>query len=94
MKLFRWIIVGGVFLSMVPLLCLVFSATLASLLGCTVNEADIHPCHVLGVSIGPVLYALSVMGWLMIVSLPLGTVILLTWLGVESVRLVRKQIAR
>jgi hypothetical protein len=85
---------GGLFLSIVPLLSLVFSGTTASLLGCTVNEADVHPCHLLGISIGPILYALSVMGWLMIVSLPLGAVVLLTWLGVESVRLVRKQIAR
>ena len=94
LKTFRWIIGGLLFASSVPVLSLALAATLSKLLGCTLNEADIHPCYVLGISIGPLLYGLSIMGWLMILSLPLGAVVSLTWIGAESVWFVRKRMAR
>ena len=94
MKAFRWIVGSLLFASSLPVLSLLLAGTLAKMFGCTLNEADVHPCYVFGVSIGPFLYSLSVMGWFMILSLPLGVAVLITWIGVESVWLVRKRIAR
>ena len=93
MKLFRWIIGSLVAACSLPVISLLLAGTLAKLLGCTLNEADVHPCHIVGVQIGPFLYALSALGWLMILSLPLGAVALVTWIGTESVWFVRKRIA-
>jgi hypothetical protein len=93
-KAFRFIIGGLLFACSLPLFSVLMAATLAKMFGCTLNEADVHPCYVLGVSIGPFLYALSVMGWFMILSLPLGVTVSITWIGTESVWFVRKRIAR
>ena len=94
MKSFRWIIGGLLLACSLPLLSLLLAGILAKLLGCTLNEADVHPCQILGVPIGTLLYSLSTLGWLMILSLPLGAVALVTWIGTESVWLVRKRSAR
>ena len=94
MKPFRWIIGYLLFACSLPLLSLLLAGTLAKLLGCTLREADVHPCYILGVSIGPLLYTLSTVGWLMIVTLPFGAVVLVTWIGTESVWFVRKRIER
>jgi hypothetical protein len=90
-KTFRWIIGSLLLACSLPLCGLLLAGTLANVLGCTLNEADVHPCSILGVPIGPVLYALSALGWLMILSLPLGAVALVTWIGAESVGFVRKR---
>jgi hypothetical protein len=90
-KLFRWIIGSLILACSLPLCSLLLAGTLANLLGCTLNEADVHPCTIVGVPIGSLLYALSAIGWLMIVTLPLGAVGLVTWIGTESVWFVRKR---
>ena len=45
--------------------------------GCQVDEANAHPCMVLGHDIGGLLYDLGVMGWLMLVTIPTGAFALL-----------------
>ena len=94
MKPFRWIIGTLLLACSLPLFSLLLAGTLSKLLGCTLSEADVHSCHLLGVPLGPLLYTLSTLGWLMILTLPLGTVVLVTWIGTESVWFVRKRIAR
>ena len=59
MKLFRWIMGGILVLCSVPLLCVLVAGTVAKLLGCTVNESEVHPCYILGVSIGRLLTVLG-----------------------------------
>jgi hypothetical protein len=93
-KPFRWIVGSLLLACSLPLCSLLLAGAVASLLGCTLNEANDHPCFILGVPIGPALYALATMGWLMIVTLPLGAVALITWIGTESLWFVRKRMAR
>jgi len=93
MKQFRWIM--AVFCFWQPaVLSVVVAGALANVLGCKVDEGSIHPCHLFGISIGPLLYELGVLGWLMLASLPLGAFALVIWIVVESVRLVRKHRAK
>lgn len=82
------------FLCSLPVLSVLVAGTAAKLLGCTLNEGDIHPCYLLGVPIGGLLYVLGVLGWLMMVSLPLAALLILVWIAVESVRFIRKRKAR
>jgi len=60
-----------------PLLCVLTCATIARRYGCQVDEANAHPCIVLGRDIGGLLYDLGVMGWLMLVTIPTGAFALL-----------------
>lgn len=62
-----------------PVLSVAASSGIASAYGCKLNEADAHPCIVLGMNIGELLYSLFVLGWLMLVTLPLGAIALLIW---------------
>ena len=41
----------------------VFSRLHRSLLGCDLNEASVHPCPLLGVNVGPLLYAMGLAVW-------------------------------
>jgi hypothetical protein len=45
---------------------------IASGLGCELNEAQLHPCYVLGQNIDELLYNLFTLGWLSLVTLPLA----------------------
>ena len=94
MKPFRWIVGGLLFACSLPLCGLLLAGVIAKLPGCTLNEADVHPCNIVGVPIGPLLYALSTMGWLMILTVPLAAIAIVTWIGTESVWFVRKRTVR
>ena len=60
------------------------AVTLAQLIadanGCRVDEGSVHPCIVGGQDLGETLYTLGVLGWLMLVTLPLGFGALIVWL--------------
>lgn len=77
-----YIIIGLLLLlaTIFPLLSVIFASTVANTHGCILNEADIHPCIVLGADWGGALYGFGVLGWLMLATLPLGSVALLAWL--------------
>ncbi|KKB76304.1 hypothetical protein VW29_21010 [Devosia limi DSM 17137] len=62
-----------------PVLSVCFTYLVAEATGCVVNEAGINPCLVLGQDIGGVLYTTGVMGWFMLVTLPLGGGALIVW---------------
>ena len=94
MKPFRWIAGFLVLACSLPLFSLLPRAALAKLLGCALSEADVQPCSILGVSIGPLLYTLSTAAWLMILTLPLGAVVLVAWIGSGSVGFVHKRVER
>jgi hypothetical protein len=58
-------------------LVLAFSAGgIALAAGCTLNESGAHPCRVFGSDIGETLYAMGVMGFLAIATIPTGMVLL------------------
>ncbi|MET7241837.1 hypothetical protein ABZT49_00555 [Methylobacterium sp. EM32] len=53
-----------------PFLLLLLSLAIARLTGCEVNEGRANPCRIAGLDIGGALYAMMVMGWLVLPLLP------------------------
>ncbi len=74
----RVIVLLGVVIVWTPFLLLVLAMLLARLTGSEVNEARAHPCRVVGIDLGGTLYAMMMMGWLLI---PLMPFMVLTLLG-------------
>ena len=63
-----------------PIASVILCATIASALGCKVDEGSVHPCIVKGHDYGELLYSLGVMGWFMLVTIPGGLVAFVSWL--------------
>ena len=63
---------GIAFLAVLPVLCARLGMALASALGCQLDEGNAHPCIAYGIDLGPLLYALFIMFWLAIGTIPLG----------------------
>ena len=62
-----------------PLMSVVIAGTVASWNGCTLHEGFVNPCVVNGRDIGETLYAMGVMGWFMLATLPLGAIAFVVW---------------
>ncbi|MEW6422889.1 MAG: hypothetical protein AB1511_14395 [Deinococcota bacterium] len=67
-----------------PLLSALFAAAVASANGCALDEGSIHPCVIAGWDAGRLLYSFGVLGWLELLTLPLGAAagaaVLVVWL--------------
>jgi hypothetical protein len=63
-----------------PILSVYFTYLVADAHGCTVNEASVHPCMVMGSDWGDLLYFTGMMGWFMLATIPLGGGALIVWL--------------
>ena len=61
-----------------PVVGVVWSSWFAERHGCTLNEAGVHPCVVNGHDWGPELGAAFLAGWLGLITLPLGALLLVT----------------
>jgi hypothetical protein len=73
-------VVGFVLLlaiTLAPVISVVFASVIANANGCVVDEGSVHPCLIAGSDWGETLYTLGVLGWLMLVTLPVGSVALL-----------------
>ena len=55
-------------------------AAVANAYGCKVDEGSMHPCIINGQDYGQLLYTLGVLGWLMLVTLPVGLFAFVVWL--------------
>lgn len=55
-----------------PLLGVMWVGAVAEANGCQVDEGSVHSCIVDGRDMGQTLYTVGVMGWLMLVTIPLG----------------------
>jgi len=68
-----------------PLLGVLVASAVAGAFGCRLDEAGSYPCMVAGVDVGGLLSTLFVLGWLMLLTLPLGAVLgvagLAAWLA-------------
>ncbi len=73
----------------VPALLFAAGLGLAHLTGCRVDEANTYPCPLAGFDVGGLLYALLMMGWLLIPLLPFMALTLLLVLGLGLAALVR-----
>lgn len=65
-----------------PILCVLLCTLIANTLGCQVDEGNVHPCNCLGVDIGGPLYALGMMGWFALITLPTGVLALIVYFAV------------
>jgi hypothetical protein len=73
-----------------PFLSLVAGLFLAGYTGCQVDEGSVHPCPVGGFDLGPMLYDMTVAGWLMIAALPFMLLTALAWAGLALAWVVRR----
>jgi len=74
-KRFPWIVywiflVLIVLLALAPVGSVVACGIIANAHGCRVDEGSVHPCIIVGHDYGQLLYALGVLSWLMLVTLP------------------------
>jgi hypothetical protein len=60
-----------------PLSISLAAYSIAGALNCTLNEANYHSCVFLGLDIGGVLYPMGSFGFLGIITMPVGLVIIL-----------------
>jgi hypothetical protein len=70
-----------------PMASVMIAGSIAGSHGCVLHEGFVNPCIVDGKDIGETLYAMGMMGWLMIATIPAGLVALLIWLVVAIVML-------
>jgi hypothetical protein len=73
-----------------PLIGALAAGGVAGALGCPLDEGSVHPCPFLGRDLGEALYAFGVLGWLSVLTIPAGFVLLLIWLIVAIVLIVRR----
>src|SRR5437763_729624 len=101
MRKFPWVIYFVVLVligivAMSPVASVIVAGWIANTHGCRLDEGSVHPCVIGGKDYGQLLYALGVLGWLMLVTLPAGLVVAIIWLLVLLVHLsrFRKRLAR
>jgi hypothetical protein len=76
-KIYLWILLYMV----APILSVVVAATIAKATGSRLDEGDSHPCFVLGIDIGGLLYDMGVAGLFALITIPTGLIaIVVTYL--------------
>ena len=84
------LILGGIVaVATAPVISVAIASGIASANGCKLNEADAHPCVLLGIDWGEILYGMFVMAWLAIATIPLGALALMLWIVTAIVMYVR-----
>lgn len=63
-----------------PAASVYFTYLIADANDCRVDEGSVHPCLINGQDWGGTLYAMGVMGWFMLGTIPLGVFGLLGWM--------------
>ena len=76
-----------------PIVSVIVAGSIASWNGCTLHEGFANPCVVGGKDLGGTLYAMGVMGWFMIATIPLGAISGLLW-TITWIILKRRRMAR
>ena len=67
---------------------------LALLIGCDLNEASVHPCPLLGVNIGPLLYGMGLAVWFVSLTVLAGLLALVVLVIIFIVRTLRARRAK
>jgi hypothetical protein len=79
--IFYWIVLVFIVLfAFAPIGSVMTCAWIANSHGCKVDEGSVHPCIIDGKDYGQLLYALGVLGWLMLVTIPGGLFAFVIWL--------------
>jgi len=87
------ILLGYIIIALItlgPLLITLLGGAAASLLGCTISEVGPQECLVLSVDIGWLFYAMGVIGWLFIITVPLGVLLFVLWTVMTVFMMTRK----
>jgi len=84
-KAFPWriyilLLVAIAAIALAPVGSVVIGSWIANSHGCRVDEGSVHPCVIGGKDYGNALYTMGVLGWLMIITLPLGFFAFMAWL--------------
>lgn len=78
-----WIVLAIILLvALAPVISVIITGSIADANSCALDEGSVHPCIVNGEDIGSTLYAMGVMGWFMLATIPLGAGALLVWVVV------------
>ncbi len=64
-----------------PVVSVLIAGGIATLGGCELNEGFVNPCVFFGVDLGGLLYGMGVMGWFMLLSLPMGALAGAVWIA-------------
>jgi hypothetical protein len=59
-------------LTLAPVLSVLAAYAIASVNDCTLHEGFVNPCLIAGVDLGSGLYTMGVLGWLGLITLPIG----------------------
>lgn len=62
----------GIFIAVSPIIPVLTAGVIAGIFSCPLDEGSVHPCIIAGYDMGDTLYAMGVMGWGMLATLPLG----------------------
>ncbi len=86
-KRFPWILYWTVLailllVALAPVGAVAACGSIANAHGCKVDEGSVHPCMINGKDYGQLLYTLGVLGWLMLVTLPVGALAVMIWLSI------------
>jgi hypothetical protein len=82
MRNVRSLLIGYAVIAMLtgwPVVLATVAGVTASLYGCTLNEAGVHPCVVAGRDVGPTLYSMGMTAWFLIALIPLGAIAATGW---------------
>lgn len=63
-----WVLILLILIGIAPVISVALAGLIASANDCDLHEGFIQPCVVLGRDIGGLLYTMTVMGWLMLIS--------------------------
>jgi hypothetical protein len=77
-----------------PSLSSMLAQAIAGAAGCTIYMGSAFPCPIGGMDWGQLLYLMDYRSWLILFTLPLGSIALAVWLVLLAVRIVRHARAR
>ena len=66
-------------ITLAPVLSVVLASVIARWGGCAVDEGGSHPCMVGGKDWGEALYTMFVLGWFMLLTIPVGALAFAGW---------------
>lgn len=77
-------------IGLLPVLSVTIAAIIADMAGCTLHEGNVNPCVIGGIDLGGILYTMGILGWLMLVSLPIAALGALGLAVLAVIALVRR----